>query len=195
MKTIGLIGGTTWHSTIDYYRYINEGVNLHVGNNSSAKILLYSVNFGEIEPLTEQGNWHAIGMILSDAAKKLETAGADCLLLCANTMHLNAEMVQASVNIPLIHIADVTIQSIKEQNLDSVLLLGTRYTMQSEFYSERFKSAQIKLFTPRVEDIELVNRSIYQELGKGIISPQTKLGYLRIINGFVAQGAKGVILG
>ena len=135
MKTIGLIGGTTWHSTIDYYRYINEGVNARLGNNSSAKILVYSLDFGEIEPLTEQGNWHAIGMILSDAARRLEAAGADCLLLCANTMHLNADIVQESISIPLIHIADVTLKAKHAKGLDSVLLLGTKYTMQSEFYA------------------------------------------------------------
>jgi aspartate racemase len=195
MKTIGLIGGTTWHSTIDYYRYINEGINRQLGGNSSAKILLYSLNFAEIELLTGQGNWHAIGRILSNAAQKLEGAGAECLLLCANTMHLNAEMVEAAVNIPLIHIADVTVNAIKKQELDGILLLGTKYTMQSEFYAERFKKAGIELFTPGPEDMELINRSIYHELGKGIILPHTKQEYLRIVNESISRGAKGVILG
>ena len=195
MKTIGLIGGTTWHSTVDYYRCINEEVNRRLGNDASAKILLYSVDFGEIAPLTKKQDWDSIAVIVSDAAKKLEAAGADCLLLCANTMHLIAEKVQACISIPLIHIADVTVKAIKASKLSSVLLLGTKYTMRSTFYYERLQQNGIKLFIPGENDLELINSSIFNELGKGIISSQTKAEYLRIIDEFTRRGAAGVVLG
>ena len=195
MKTIGLIGGTSWYSTVDYYRFINEGVNRRVGGISSAKIILYSLDFGEIVPHTKTGDWDAIAAILCDAAKKLDAAGADCLLLCANTMHLNAAKVQACINIPLIHIADVTVNAIKEQNLTGVLLLGTKYTMVSDIYLTRLRENGIEQFIPGTADRELVNSSIFEELGKGIILPQTKNEYLRIIDNSVSLGAEGIIMG
>ena len=195
MKTIGLIGGTSWYSTVDYYRYINEGINRRVGGNSSAKIFLYSVDFGEIVSLTKTGDWDAIAVILCDAAKKLDAAGADCLLLCANTMHLNAAKVQACIDIPLIHIADVTVSAIKKQNLAGVLLLGTKYTMVSDIYSTRLQENGIEQFIPDANDRELVNSSIFDELGKGIILPETKNEYLHIIDKSMSMGAEGVIMG
>ncbi|MEO6722931.1 MAG: aspartate/glutamate racemase family protein [Ferruginibacter sp.] len=195
MKIIGLIGGTSWYSTIDYYRYINEGINQRLGGHASAKILLYSVNFSEIVPLTVKGDWDGIADIIIDAAKRLELAGADCVLLCANTMHLNAVKVQASISIPLIHIADVTVSAIKAQGLGGVLLLGTKYTMLSDIYLTRLRENGIEQFIPGNDDLELVNSSIFDELGKGIISPQTKHEYLRIIDQSVSLGAKGIIMG
>jgi aspartate racemase len=195
MKVIGLIGGTSWYSTIDYYRYINEGINQRLGGHASGKILLYSVDFSEIVPLTVKGDWDGIATILIDAAKRLELAGADCVLLCANTMHLNAAKVQASINIPLIHIADVTVRAIKEQGLAGVLLLGTKYTMLSDIYLTRLRENGIEQLIPANNDLELVNSSIYDELGKGIISPQTKKEYLRIIDSSIPLGAQGVIMG
>ena len=195
MKTIGLIGGTTWYSTVEYYRLINETVNKRHGDNTSAKILLYSVNFGEIEFLTERQDWDAIAEILTDAAKRLEMAGADCLLLCANTMHLNAARVQEAINIPLIHIADVTVKVIKEQKLAGVLLLGTRYTMMADFYPELLDKEGIKLFIPGAEDRDWINSTIYNELGKGVILEETQKKYLHIIQKFIPDGVQGVILG
>lgn len=195
MKTIGLIGGTSWYSTIDYYRIINETVNKRSGNNSSAKILLYSVDFGEIVVLTENGDWEAIAKILCDAAQKLELAGADCILLCANTMHINAEKVEAAINIPLIHVADVTVKAILEKKLSAVLLLGTKYTMFGGFYDQRLRQHGIKTFIPDGHLPDLINSTIYNELGKGIFLPQTKKTYLDIIRDFIPMGAEGVILG
>ena len=195
MKTIGLIGGTSWHSTIDYYRFLNEMVNKKLGNNSSAKVLLYSVNFEEVAVLSARQDWDAVGKILVDAAKRLELAGADCLLLCANTMHINADMVQAAINIPLLHIADGVIDSIVEQKISSVLLLGTKYTMLSGFYSSRLAKAGITTVIPPSDTLEFINDSIYQEFGKGIFLPETKERYLGIIHDSVLKGAGGVILG
>ncbi len=195
MKTIGLIGGTSWYSTIDYYRIINEKVNEHLGNNASAKILLYSVNYGEIVTLTQQGNWIAIETIISEAAIKLENAGADYMLLCANTMHVIADKVQAAINIPLLHIADVVLKAVEEKNINKVLLLGTKYTMQSSFYADRLQKNGIEIVIPNQEDIEIINSSIYNELGKGLLLPETKKNYLNIIDRYIGLGVQGVILG
>ncbi|MEP7108181.1 MAG: aspartate/glutamate racemase family protein [Ferruginibacter sp.] len=195
MKTIGLIGGSSWYSTIDYYRIINETVNLRTGNNSSAKILLYSVNFREIVELTEKGDWDGIAKILCDAARRLELAGAECLLLCANTMHIVAEEVQEAISIPLIHVADVTLKAILGKNYSGVLLLGTKYTMLGGFYSKRLGAHGIKTFIPEGKALEFINATIYNEFGKGIFLPATKMMYLDIIRDFIPMGAQGVILG
>ena len=195
MKTIGLIGGTSWVSTIDYYRIINQTVNDRLGNNSSAKILLYSVNFEEIAIFTREGNWKAIENILSTAAKNLEVAGADCMLLCANTMHIIAAEVQAAIDIPLIHIADVILKAIKKNDCKKVLLLGTKYTMEASFYSDRLQPQGIEIIIPDAAEREIINNSIYNELGKGIFLPATKQHYIDIIQKYKNQGAEAVILG
>lgn len=195
MKTIGLIGGTSWVSTIDYYRIINQTVNDRLGNNSSAKILLYSVNFEEIAIFTREGNWKAIENILSTAAKNLEVAGADCMLLCANTMHIIAAEVQAAIDIPLIHIADVILKAIKKNDCKKVLLLGTKYTMEASFYSDRLQPQGIEIIIPDAVEREIINNSIYNELGKGIFLPATKQHYIDIIEKYKNQGAEAVILG
>lgn len=195
MKTIGLIGGTSWVSTIDYYRIINQTVNDRLGNNSSAKILLYSVNFEEIAIFTREGNWKAIENILSTAAKNLEVAGADCMLLCANTMHIIAAEVQAAIDIPLIHIADVILKAIKKNDCKKVLLLGTKYTMEASFYSDRLQPQGIEIIIPDAAEREIINNSIYNELGKGIFLPATKQHYIDIIEKYKNQGAEAVILG
>jgi aspartate racemase len=195
MKTIGLIGGTSWVSTIDYYRLINKEVNKRRGGNESAKIILHSVNYGEIVTLTQQGDWKGIAAIMCAAAKNLEMSGADCVLLCANTMHRIAKEVQAAITIPLIHIADVTAKAIQQQKATAVLLLGTQYTMQGEFYPERLNQYGIGLFVPDEEETAYINNSIYNELGKDIFLPATKERYIAIINKYKAKGAAGVILG
>ena len=195
MKTIGLIGGTTWHSTIDYYRIINETVSRRSGNNSSAKLLLYSVDFEEIYNLTQQQNWTGVAAILCDAAARLETAGADCLLLCANTMHINADKVKQSIAIPLIHVADVTAAAIRAKNIETVLLLGTKYTMLGGFYEERLAKYGIKTVVPIGVEREKINDTIYNEFGKGIFSPETKKLYLELIQQYRSKGVEGVILG
>lgn len=195
MKTIGLIGGTSWVSTIDYYRIINSTVNKRRGGNESARIILHSVNYGEIVSLTQRGDWDAIGAIICAAAQNAENSGADCVLLCANTMHQIADRVQAAVSIPLIHVADVTAKAIRAKGIEAVLLLGTRYTMLSAFYRQHLEQQGIKLIVPGTASIEFVNNSIYNELGKNVFLPETKKTYLDIIDASVPAGAQGVILG
>lgn len=195
MKTIGLIGGLTWHSSIDYYRLCNEMVNQQLGGVHSCRMLMYSVDFEEVKQLTFANNWNAIAAMMSDVAAKLETAGADCLLLGANTMHNIAEQVQAAVQIPLIHIATATALEISKRQLNSVALLGTRYTMQMDFYKSKLKEKGIDTIIPGEDDIEYINHIIYEEMGKGIFLEQSKARVIKIINDLKQQGAGGVILG
>ncbi len=195
MKTIGLIGGITWLSSVEYYRLLNTLVNEELGGVSSAKIILHSVDFAEIKSLTEAGRWDSILDLMSDAAQKLEAAGAGCILLGANTMHKLADDVQRSINIPLLHIADETGQQIKKDGLQTVALLGTKYTMQLPFYSEKLAAHGITTIIPDQEDIDYINNAIYTEMGKGLFLPETKEKFLGIINQLAARGAQGVILG
>lgn len=195
MKTIGLIGGTSWVSTIDYYRIINATVNERLGGNASARIILHSVNYGEIIPLTYKEDWDGIAAIICDAAQKAEQAGAGCLLLCANTMHIIADRVQAAISIPLLHIADVTARAIQAKGIDTVLLLGTRYTMKADFYRQQLQEHGIRMLLPGPEDMEFVNHTIYQELGQNVFLAETREKYLAVIERAVPGGSKGVILG
>lgn len=195
MKTIGLVGGTSWVSTIDYYRIINKTVNDRLGGNESAKIILHSVNYGEIVKLTQQGDWDSIAAIVIAAAQHAEKAGAQCVLLCANTMHQIADRIQAAVSIPLIHVADVTSKAVRQKNIGTVLLLGTRYTMTAGFYEQYLRQNGVSMMLPGKDDMEFVNNSIYNEMGKGIFLPETKKTYLKIMNDYVSSGAQGVILG
>lgn len=195
MKTIGLVGGLTYVSTLDYYRLLNEMVNEKLGGSEAGKIILYSVNFGEIKTLTQSDRWDEIEKIISDAAKKLEVAGANCILLGANTMHKIADEVQEAVNIPVIHVAEVVGHEIKKKNLSTVALLGTKYTMQFDFYRNKLAKLGITTIIPNKEDIEVVNDAIYNEMSKGNFFPETKEKYLTIINKLIQQGAEGIILG
>lgn len=195
MKTIGLVGGITWHSTLDYYRYMNQQVNERLGGDHSAQIIINSVNYGEIKTLTKAGNWAGISAIICEAARNAEKAGAHCILLGANTMHHIAEEVENAVSIPLIHIADATGTAIRAKGIDTIALLGTRYTMLFDFYKNKLARMGIKTLIPGADDIEIINDGIYEELGKGIILPSTRDKYLAIINKLVQQGAGGVILG
>jgi aspartate racemase len=195
MKTIGIIGGLTWLSTIEYYRLLNQGVNEKLGGVSSAKIILYSVEFEEIKKLTVAGQWDGIAAIIADAARRLEKAGADCLLIGANTMHKIADEIKQAVSIPIIHIAEVTANAVKAQQLTTVALLGTKYTMQLNFYTNRFAAKNINIIIPGEEDAEFINNSIYNEMGKNIFLPSTKQRYIAIIHKLVEQGAQGIVLG
>jgi len=195
MKTIGLIGGTTWLSTIDYYRIINQLVNERLGGMHAAKLILHSVDYGEIVALTKADKWDEIARIIGDAARKAEQAGASCILLCANTMHVIAPQIQAQVSVPVIHIADVTAAAIKAQQVKHVLLLGTRYTMNAPFYPELLGKNDIQLTIPDAADQEYINNSIYEEMGRGLFLPETKTGYLSVISKYTAQGIDGVIMG
>jgi aspartate racemase len=196
MKTIGLIGGITWHSTIDYYRLINQLSNDQLGGVSSAKIILYSIEFGNIKNLTELQRWDDLSDLMNDAALKLEKAGADCILICANTMHNVAGNVQRALKIPLIHIATETAKSITSAGLKKVALLGTKYTMQLDFYKNKLVDYGISTIIPDNEvDVEYLNDAIYQEMGKGIFRPETKSAFLKIIDKLIARGAEGIVLG
>ncbi|MFN8308074.1 MAG: aspartate/glutamate racemase family protein [Ferruginibacter sp.] len=195
MKTIGLIGGITWHSTLDYYRLLNEQVQAKLGGVHSAKIILHSVDFAEIKAPTLREDWDEIADIMCSAAKTLETAGADCLVICANTMHNIAHRVEKEISIPLIHIADATARAINEKGLKKVTLLGTKYTMLMDFYKERLAAQGISVIIPAEPDIAFINHSIYEEFGKGIFLPERKQRYLSIIDSLLQQGAAGVVLG
>lgn len=195
MKKIGFVGGLTYVSTLDYYRLMNEMINERLGGSEAAEIILYSVNFGEIRKCTESGQWDKIREIISSAAKKIEAAGADCVLIGANTMHKIADEVQQSVNIPLIHIAEETAKAIAAQQLNKIALLGTKYTMQMDFYREKLALFNIETIIPSAKDIDIINYAIYNEMSKGIFTPQTKAEFLRVIRDLQQQGAQGAILG
>ncbi len=195
MKTIGLIGGLTWLSTAECYKTINILVNEKLGGVHSAKIVLHSVDFGPIKTLTENDQWDGIAAIIAPAAKGLELAGADCILIGANTMHKSAGEIQAAVNIPVIHIADAVAAAIHKKGLQKVALLGTKYTMQLDFYKNRLQAKGIEVMIPGTADITFINRSIYEEFSKNIFSASTKQTYLRIMHEMMEQGAEGFVLG
>jgi len=195
MKTIGLVGGISWYSSLDYYRIINEMVNKRLGGNEAASLILYSVNYGEIVTLTHQNDWDRISAIICNAAWKLDRAGADCILLGANTMHKIADRVERSVSVPLLHIATETGKAILSKGLKKIGLLGTKYTMELGFYADKLAEQGIETIIPEPADRILVSDIIYNELGKGIFLPESKNLLLQIINKLAAEGAEGVILG
>jgi aspartate racemase len=195
MRTLGLLGGMSWESTVPYYRIINERVRERLGGLHSAKLVLHSVDFAEIEALQRSGDWHAAGALLADAARGLRSAGAEAIVLCTNTMHLVAPAIEAAVDIPLLHIADVTAQRIHAAGLDRVALLGTRFTMEQRFYSERIEAAGIGVSVPDAAQRERVHRVIYDELCLGRILDASRDDYRAIVADLIAQGAQGVILG
>uniref|UniRef100_UPI00333E7818 aspartate/glutamate racemase family protein n=1 Tax=Castellaniella defragrans TaxID=75697 RepID=UPI00333E7818 len=196
MKTLGLIGGMSWESTIPYYRQINETVKQHLGGLHSARIVLYSVDFHDVERLQHAGRWEQAGALLADAARRLEQAGAHGLVLCTNTMHKVAASIQAAIAIPLLHIADPTAEAIKATGLSRVGLLGTRFTMEQDFYRSRLQDAHgLEVLTPEPADRETVHRIIYEELCLGIIRDESREAYLAIIDRLRAGGAQAVILG
>lgn len=195
MKTLGLIGGMSWESTVPYYRQINQQVNRRLGGLHSAKIILYSVDFQQIEALQRSGDWQQAGQLLAEAAQALQRAGAEGLVLCTNTMHKVAQAITAAVALPLLHIADATAQQIRAQGLQRVGLLGTRFTMEQDFYKARLEAQDIEVLIPEQAARELVHRVIYQELCLGKINADSRRDYQRIVADLVAQGAQGVILG
>lgn len=195
MKTIGLLGGMSWESTALYYQIINETVKKRLGGLHSAKMLLYSVDFQEIETCQSQGDWDKSAAILSQAAQSLEKAGADFIVICTNTMHKVAPQIQDSIRIPILHIAQATAEILKEKHIGKTALLGTKYTMQQDFYKEILLSAGIEVLIPDEADIELVNRVIFDELCLGILSEPSRKEYVRIIGQLAGNGAQGVILG
>lgn len=195
MKTIGLIGGTTWHSTIDYYKLINEEVNRCLGGHSTARIIINSVNFQVLIDFNNTDNWIGVEKYIGELAMDLEKAGAECLLLGANTLHKVAKDIEAKLSIPIIHIAKETAKIIHEQGLKKVALLGTKTTMTSDFYKNILSDNGIEIIIPDENDMNIINNSIYEEFSKGIFSDEMKSEYLRIIEKLKKQNAEGVILG
>ncbi|MBR2950143.1 MAG: aspartate/glutamate racemase family protein [Lachnospiraceae bacterium] len=195
MKTIGLIGGMSWESTVTYYCLINEAVKEKMGGLHSAKILLYSVDFAEIEEYQAKGEWDKSAEVLAQAAVSLEKAGADFIVICTNTMHKVVPQIQKQIRIPIIHIAQAAASVLKEQGICRVGLLGTKYTMTQEFYKSKLIEAGIEVLIPNDTDIEIVNNIIYGELCLGMIREESRKEYIRIIDQMMADGAQGVILG
>ncbi|MCH8622716.1 aspartate/glutamate racemase family protein [Undibacterium sp. TS12] len=196
MKTIGLIGGMSWESTIPYYRHINETIKEQLGGLHSGKIILYSLDFHEIERLQHAGDWDAAGRILTQAARSLELAGADFLVLCTNTMHKLAGAIEAAVAIPLFHIADPTAHAIKASGLVRVGLLGTRFTMEQDFYRERLRQQHgLDVLVPDAQDRDIIHTIIYEELCLGKIMDASRDEYRRIMANLKQQGAQAIILG
>jgi len=196
VKTIGLIGGMSWESTVTYYRQINETIKERLGGLHSAKLVLYSVDFDEIEQFQHSGNWEAAGAVLAGAARSLEAAGAGFIVLCTNTMHKVAASIEASVDIPLLHIADPTANEIKRAGHTTLGLLGTRFTMEQDFYRDRLSSRHnLRVITPAPIDREIVHRIIYEELCLGDVKSESRAEYRRIMAVLASQGAQAIILG
>jgi aspartate racemase len=196
MKTIGLIGGMSWESTVPYYQTINRVVGQRLGGLHSAKIALYSVEFHEIEKLQHAAKWEESGEILADAARAVRRAGADFIVLCTNTMHKVAPQIEAAVDVPMLHIADATAERVRESGVSRVGLLGTRFTMEEDFYRGRLESRHgLSVLTPPASQRELVHRVIYDELCLGKVLDGSRSAFQQVVDGLVAGGAQGVILG
>jgi aspartate racemase len=196
MKTIGLIGGMSWESTVPYYREINETIKARLGGLHSAKLILYSVDFHDVERLQHAGQWAAAGELLATAARALEAAGAEFLVLCTNTMHKVAPAIEAAVRIPLFHIADPTALQIRRAGFTKIGLLGTRFTMEQPFYSDRLRDRHgLDVLVPSEPQRDTVHRIIYDELCLGRVIPDSRVAYREVMAQLVAQGAQAIILG
>ena len=196
MKTIGLIGGMSWESSAEYYRIINQAVKERLGGHHSARLVMYSVDFEEIEDLQHRDRWEELTQLMIEAARRVERGGADLLLICTNTMHKMAGEVEESISIPLLHIADATAEEIKRQGFNRVGLLGTRFTMEQDFYKGRLKDEHgIDVLIPGEEDREAIHAIIYDELCHGIVDRSSKETFVRVIGNLVSEGAQGIVLG
>jgi aspartate racemase len=195
MKTIGLLGGMSWESTLPYYRLINRAVQERLGGLHSARIVLYSFDFDDVERLQRDGDWDAAGTLLADAARRLVAAGAELLVLCTNTMHRVAPALEAAVAVPLLHIADPTAEAIRRAGYATGGLIGTRFTMEQAFYRDRLRGHGLEVLTPPPADRELVHRVVYEELCRGRVLDASRADYRRVMADLVARGAQAVILG
>jgi aspartate racemase len=196
MKTIGMLGGMSWESSLEYYRILNETVKERLGGLHSAKCVMVSVDFAEIEDLQQAGKWDQATNLMIQAARQVVAGGADCLLICTNTMHLMADAVQEAISVPLLHIADATAEAIKGRGVSTTGLLGTRFTMDMDFYRGRLESLHgLKVLVPEEKDKDFVHHVIYNELCLGRVRDTSKRSYLRIIDRLAAEGAEAVILG
>lgn len=195
LKTIGLIGGMSWESTVTYYKIINETVKEKLGGLHSAKCILYSVDFQEIEECQANGNWEKSGEILGEAAYNLEKAGADFIVICTNTMHKVVNQIKEKISVPILHIAEMTAEKILEKGLKNIALLGTKYTMEQDFYKSKLIEKGINVIIPDKNDIEIINEVIYDELCLGTINSDSKKKFLEIVDKLRSKGAEGIILG
>lgn len=193
MKTLGLIGGTGWVSTVDYYKLINEMVNEKLGGVHAAKMILYSLNFGEIKPLLDVNDWDSISRIYTDIVVKLKEAGVHCIVLAANTPHLIADKIKKAAQLPLIHIAEATAKAIKETGIKKIALLGTRFTMENSFYKDALAHHGITTIVPNDLERNFIHNGILNEMVKGIFTEASKVTHLEIINRLISEGAEGVV--
>ncbi len=195
MKTLGLIGGTSWVSTIDYYRFINQGINDKLGGVNAAQLLLHSFNYADIVKNHAENNWDKTTQMIIDAGIGLKNAGAEAIILCANTLHLVAEEAEQGIGLPVINIAIATAKVINQHGLTKVALLGTKFTMEKTFFTDKLTSAGIEAITPNQADRDYIHQTLMDELGKGILLPETKTRYLKIMEDLVQNGAQAIILG
>ena len=195
LKTIGLIGGMSWESTVTYYKIINEVIKEKLGGLHSAKCVLYSVDFQEIEECQANGNWEKSGEILGEAANNLEKAGVDFIVICTNTMHKVVNQIKEKISIPILHIAEMTAEKILEKGLKNIALLGTKYTMEQDFYKSKLIEKGINVIVPDKNDVEIINEVIYDELCLGIINSNSKKKFLEIVDKLRNKGSEGIILG
>ncbi len=195
LKTIGLIGGMSWESTVTYYKIINEVIKEKLGGLHSAKCVLYSVDFQEIEECQANGNWEKSGEILGEAAYNLEKAGADFIVICTNTMHKVVDQIKEKISIPILHIAEMTAEKILEKGLENIALLGTKYTMEQDFYKSKLIEKGINVIIPDKNDVEIINKVIYDELCLGTINSNSKKKFLEIVDKLRSKEAEGIILG
>ncbi len=195
MKTIGLIGGTGWLSTIEYYRELNLGINKRLGGLSSARIILDSYNYGDIDNLNKANDHEGILKLIIESAIKLQQSGAECILLCANTLHMYAEKLIDKISVPLIHIGDATASEIKQRNISTIALLGTKWTMEKDFYKARLNNYGIKSLVPSSDEINFIHSAIMNELLKENFRVETKNRFLETVKNLLSQGAEGIVLG
>jgi len=194
-RTIGLLGGMSWESSIEYERIINTAVRAELGGTHSADLIVRSYDFAAIEALQADGRWGEAGELLASDASALERAGAECIVLCTNTMHVVADWIEAAISVPFLHLADATATAVDAAGISTVALLGTRYTMEQDFYRARFESRGLSVLVPDEPDRTTIHDVIYQELVRGVVSPQSKATYLDVINRLLERGATGVIAG
>lgn len=195
MKTLGLIGGISWVSTIDYYKLINEGINEKLGGLNFSQCIIYSFNYADIKKNNDANDWDTTFKMLSEACEHLKNSGAKALVLCANTMHLIAEKIEARVGLPVIHIATATAAAVKSKNLKKVGLVGTKFTMELDFFKSKLTDHHIEVMIPGDEDRQFIHHTIFEELGRGQIKDETRARYLAVIQEMIAEGAEGIILG
>jgi len=195
MKKIGLIGGISWVSTTDYYKFINTGINERLGGLNFAECIIYSFNYADIKKNNDANDWNKTLEMITAASHHLKSAGAEAIILCANTMHLIADELQDRIKLPVIHIAEATAKEIKKENILKVGLLGTKFTMERDFFSSRLKAENIECIIPDEKDRDFIHYTIFEELGRGLIVEESKKRYISVIENLTRKGAEGIILG